>query len=137
MSDAPTCWFNFCDPLQKISFLSAELNTIGNSVKRPITLGRASAGRGTGTRYPAEHFSGTPLIMSGMSLHDPAGNRLYLNAEERAAFLAAARCQPACDHTLCETLHFTGCHPSEPSEITPARVDLSGGTIAIWSLGKV
>lgn len=27
--------------------------------------------------------------MSEMHQHDPAGNRLYLNAEERTAFLAA------------------------------------------------
>lgn len=69
-------------------------------------------------------------------LHDPAGNRLYLNAEERAAFLAVARRQPARDRTLCETLHYTGCRPSELLEITPARVDLSGGTITIRSLKK-
>lgn len=74
--------------------------------------------------------------MSEMRLHDPAGNRLYLNAEERAAFLAAARRQPACDRTMCEALHWTGCRPSELLEITPARVDLSGGTIAIRSLKK-
>ena len=74
--------------------------------------------------------------MPGMRLHDPAGNRLYLNAEERAAFLAVVRRQPARDRTLCETLHFTGCRPSELLEITPARVDLSGGTIAIRSLKK-
>lgn len=74
--------------------------------------------------------------MSEMRLHDPAGNRLYLNAEERAAFLAAARRQPARDRTLCETLHWTGCRPSELLEITPARVDLSGGTVAIRSLKK-
>ena len=71
-----------------------------------------------------------------MRLHDAAGNRFYLNAEERAAFLAVARRQPARDRTLCETLHFTGCRPSELLEITPARVDLSGGTIAIRSLKK-
>jgi len=71
-----------------------------------------------------------------MRLHDPAGNRLYLNAEERAAFLAAARRQPARDRTLCETLHWTGCRPSELLEITPARIDLSGGTITIRSLKK-
>jgi integrase len=65
--------------------------------------------------------------MSEMRLYDPAGNRLYLNAEERADFLAVARKQPARDRTLCETLHFTGCRPSELLEITPARVDLSGG----------
>ena len=33
-------------------------------------------------------------------------------------------------------MHFTGCRPSELLEITPARVDLSGGTIAIRSLKK-
>ena len=71
-----------------------------------------------------------------MRLHDPAGNRLYLNAEERAAFLATARRQPARDRTLCEALHWTGCRPSELLEITPARIDLSGGTIAIRSLKK-
>jgi len=74
--------------------------------------------------------------MSEMRLYDPAGNRLYLNAEERAAFLAVARKQPARDRTLCETLHFTGCRPSELLEITPARIDLSGGTIAIRCLKK-
>ena len=74
--------------------------------------------------------------MSEMRLHDPSGNRLYLNAEERAAFLAAARRQPARDRTLCETLHWTGCRPSEALEITPARVDLAGGTVAIRSLKK-
>lgn len=74
--------------------------------------------------------------MSEMRLHDPQGNRLYLNAEERAAFLAAARCQPARDRTLCEALHWTGCRPSELVEISPAHVDLSGGNIAIRSLKK-
>ena len=71
-----------------------------------------------------------------MRLYDTSGNRLYLNAEERAAFLAVARRKPARDRTLCETLHFTGCRPSELLEITPAKVDLSGGTITIRSLKK-
>ena len=74
--------------------------------------------------------------MGEMTLDDSAGNRLCLHAEERAAFLAVARNQTARDRTLCETLHFTGCRPSELLEITPARVDLSGGTIAIRSLKK-
>jgi len=74
--------------------------------------------------------------MSEMRLHDTSGNRLYLNAEERAAFLAVARRQPARDRTLCETLHYTGCRPSELLEITPGRVDLSAGTITIRSLKK-
>lgn len=74
--------------------------------------------------------------MSDMTLYDGHGNRLYLNAEERAAFLDIASKQPARDRTLCETLHFIGCRPSELVEITPARVDLSGGTIALRSLKK-
>ena len=71
-----------------------------------------------------------------MSLYDDNGNRLYLNAEERAAFLDVARKKPARDRTLCETLHYTGCRPSEIIEITPARIDLSGGTVTIRSLKK-
>ena len=66
----------------------------------------------------------------------PLCTRLYFNADERAAFLAAARRQPARDRTICETLHHTGCRPSELMEITPARVDLSGGTVAIRSLNE-
>jgi integrase len=74
--------------------------------------------------------------MSEMRLYDDTGNRLYLNAEERAAFLAAARQRPARDRTICETLHFTGCRPSELIEITPARIDLSGGTVTLRTLKK-
>jgi len=43
--------------------------------------------------------------------------------------LAAGRRLPALDRTSCETLHWTGCRPSELLEIIPARIDLSGGTI--------
>ena len=74
--------------------------------------------------------------MSEMRLHDPAGNRLYLNAEERAAFLSTARRQGTRDRALCETLHWTGCRASELLEISPARVDLSAGTVTIRSLKK-
>jgi hypothetical protein len=38
--------------------------------------------------------------MSEMTLYDPQGNRLYLNAEERAAFLTAARQRPARDRIV-------------------------------------
>ena len=62
--------------------------------------------------------------MSEMRLHYTAGNRLYLNSEERAALTAIARKQPARDRTHCETLHWTGCRPSVLLEITPARIPL-------------
>ena len=71
-----------------------------------------------------------------MRLYDDAGNRLYVNAEERDAFLNTARKRPARDRTLCETLLFTGCRPGELIEITPARTDLSGGTVTLRSLKK-
>lgn len=74
--------------------------------------------------------------MSEMRLYDGQGNRLYLNAEERAAFLAESRRRPARDRTLCETLHYTGCRPSELIEIAPAWVDLSGNKITLRSLKK-
>ncbi len=38
--------------------------------------------------------------MAETCLHDRRGNRLYLNATERAGFLAAARIRPARDRTL-------------------------------------
>jgi len=74
--------------------------------------------------------------MSDMTLYDTGGHRLYLNAEERDAVLAEARRRSARDRTICETLHFTGCRPSELIEITPARIDLSGHTVTIRSLKK-
>jgi integrase/recombinase XerD len=74
--------------------------------------------------------------MSEMRLYDTAGNRLYLNAEERAAFLAAAALQPPKIRVFAETLHYTGCRISESLEITPARVDLSEHRVILRSLKK-
>ncbi len=42
-----------------------------------------------------------------MRLFDTAGNRLYLNAEEREAFLAVARKRPPDERTFAETLILT------------------------------
>lgn len=44
--------------------------------------------------------------------------------------------QGARAHMLRKWLGWTGCRPSELLETTPARVDLSGGSIAIRSLKK-
>jgi integrase/recombinase XerD len=74
--------------------------------------------------------------MDQMRLYDETGNRLYLNAEERADFLTEARKRPARDRTICETLHYTGCRPGELVEITPAKIDLSAQTITLRSLKK-
>lgn len=74
--------------------------------------------------------------MSEMALYDSAGNRLYLNADERDTFLRVAREKSPLERTLCEMLHYTGCQISEALELTAARIDLSGKTVAIRSLKK-
>jgi integrase len=71
-----------------------------------------------------------------MQLHDPNGKRLYLTAEERRAFLAAAAKAAPPVHTLCGVLHTTGCRISEALTLTPERVDLTGGAVVVESLKK-
>ncbi len=74
--------------------------------------------------------------MSDMRLYDIQGSRLYLNAEERSAFLAAARKRPPDERTFAETLAFTGYRISEALEITPRRVELDSGRVILRSLKK-
>lgn len=69
-------------------------------------------------------------------LHDPQGNRLYLNAAERAAFAEAAVKAERRVKCLCLTLLHTGCRVSEALEIDPRRIDLDERTITIRSLKK-
>lgn len=74
--------------------------------------------------------------MSEMRLYDTDGQRLYLNEEERAAFLAVAALQSPPVRVFAEALHYTGCRLSEALELTPERVDLSEGRIILRSLKK-
>jgi len=76
------------------------------------------------------------LNMSEMRLYDTDGRRLYLNAEERAAFLTTAAVAPPKTRLFAETLHYTGCRLSEALALTPERVDLSEGRIIFNSLKK-
>jgi len=71
-----------------------------------------------------------------MELYDPQGRRLYLTAEERAAFLTAAKDAPRAVRTFCLVLHYTGCRISEALALTPRRVDLSGKAIVFETLKK-
>lgn len=71
-----------------------------------------------------------------MQLHDPQGRRLYLTAEERHAFLAAAAKAERPVRTFCAVLHDTGCRISEALALTPERIDLSGRAIVFESLKK-
>ncbi len=71
-----------------------------------------------------------------MGLHDTQGQRLYLTAAERAAFLAAAKNAPLPVRTFCLILHYTGCRISEALALTPASIDLFGKTIVFETLKK-
>jgi site-specific recombinase XerD len=74
--------------------------------------------------------------MSEMRLLDTEGRRLYLNAEERTAFLKSARTQDPVHCAFAELLHFTGCRISEALEVTPERIDLSDNKVILRSLKK-
>ena len=69
-------------------------------------------------------------------LIDPAGNRLYLTAAERAAFLIAAEKAEREVRSFCEVLHFTGCRISEALALTVSRVDLDGQALVFETLKK-
>lgn len=62
-------------------------------------------------------------------LYDPEGQRKYLTAQERDAFLAAAKHAPREVRTLCLVLAYTRCRISEALALTADRVDLAGSTI--------
>ncbi len=71
-----------------------------------------------------------------MDLHDTQGHRLYLTADERAAFLAAAKQAPLPVRTFSLVLHYTGCRISEALALTPASIDLPAKTIVFETLKK-
>lgn len=70
------------------------LHAMCNSVKGSVGRSGGQVGQGTGFRFIVQQFSGELLKMDEMRLYGPAGKRLYLNAEERAALLAVARRRP-------------------------------------------
>lgn len=69
-------------------------------------------------------------------LYDGAGNRKYLTAQERQAFLKAADRTQREIRTFCYVLHFTGCRISEALALTGDRINFAGGVITFESLKK-
>lgn len=69
-------------------------------------------------------------------LIDPSGNRLYLTAAERTAFLLAAEKAPRETRSFCEVLYFTGCRISEALALTIGRVDIEGQALIFETLKK-
>ena len=80
----------------------------------------------------------TELIASvtTMQLHDAQDKRLYLTANERLAFMAAAARAARPVRTLCAVLHTTGCRISEALALTPEHVDLPGKAVVFETLKK-
>ena len=70
------------------------------------------------------------------SLYDAAGRRKYLNAAERARFLAAAQQAEPKARTLCLTLAYLGCRISEALNLTAGDVQVSAGLVSIRCLKK-
>ncbi len=69
-------------------------------------------------------------------LFDQTGTRKYLTADERRAFIRAARRSAPPIETFCLTLAYTGARISEMLALTPKRIDQSAHTIVIESLKK-
>src|SRR5438094_10127092 len=71
-----------------------------------------------------------------MQLHTAAGERKYLTAAERTAFLRAAEQADRQVRTLCMTLAYAGCRLSEALALTADGVDLAAGVLTFESLKK-
>ena len=71
-----------------------------------------------------------------MRLYDERGRRLYLNASERARFLAVAGNHALPVTALCHCLAFTGCRISEALALRGDDLQTEEGIIAIHSLKK-
>jgi len=71
-----------------------------------------------------------------MQLFDQSGNRLYLTALERKAFLEPAKEEDPEIRAFCTLLHFTGCRPTEALELTSERVLLKDREIVLRTIKK-
>jgi integrase/recombinase XerD len=68
------------------------------------------------------------------SLFDGRGNRKYLVARERLAFVHAASKEPSAISTFCLAIALTGARISEVLAITSQRVDVANGTLIFETL---
>jgi integrase len=70
-------------------------------------------------------------------MFDREGNRKYLNATERKAFLRAVTNEPdRLRRAFCLTLFYTGCRISEGLNLTPERIDRTGKAIVFETLKR-
>lgn len=86
-------------------------------------------------RSRSHYFSVRVLVpfMSG-SLFDQAGNRKYIVARERAAFVRAAVAEGGAVGSFCLTLAITGARISEVLALTVERIDFGNSAIVFETL---
>jgi integrase len=75
-------------------------------------------------------------ISPEMRLFSPDGARLYLNDQERTAFLAALDEESPQDRLFCQVLHYSGCRPTEALQLVPKRVLIGEQSLVFRSLKK-
>ncbi len=75
-------------------------------------------------------------ISPEMRLFSPEGERLYLNTQERADFLAALDDEAPQDRLFCQVLHYTGCRPTEGLQLIAKRVLVGEQSLVFRSLKK-
>jgi integrase/recombinase XerD len=69
-------------------------------------------------------------------IYDRAGNRKYLTAAERSAFLKALGAMAPEVRTFCKVLAYTGARVSEGLALTQGRIDISAKLVVLESLKK-
>lgn len=74
--------------------------------------------------------------MQKMRIVDDKGKRLYLNAQERAAFLDAAKTAERPVKWFCHVMHDSGVRISEGLELTARRIDLAEQSLRVKTLKK-
>lgn len=71
------------------------------------------------------------------SLFTEAGERKYLNANERQRFYdALAFMDDPAERSFCKLIYWTGCRISEALQVTQEHIDVEAGTVLIRSLKK-
>lgn len=77
-----------------------------------------------------------PGRSSEMRLYTPARQRLYINADERPRFLAAAGAAPPPVRAFCLTLLYTGCRLSESLALSPSALQPEAQVLTFTTLKR-
>ena len=74
--------------------------------------------------------------VSEMRLNDRAGQRLYINAEDRSRFLLATSSLAPRQRSFCLTLLYTGCRISEALELRTSSFQMAAGIVTLRTLKR-